>query len=194
MTRHSPGQPLGLFFGVALDSLRVQVKNAMVALSPNAKEVRMEFRSSNVMAFIIRFCQSEEVPIHVDRTKAQKLLYCCYGAVLAATNERLTDEHPKAWPYGPVFPRTFNDIKKGRLTVDMAREFEDQCSWETLDLIKKTIRTFGRYTATQLSNWSHMKDSPWSKADSLASLDDREIALFFTRYLPIIRGEANAPV
>ena len=126
----------------------------------------MEFRSSNVISFIIRFCQSEETPIHVDRTKAQKLLYCCYGAVLAETNERLTDEHPKAWPYGPVLPRTFNDIKKGRLTVDMAREFEDQCPFEILDLIKRTIRTFGRYTATQLSNWSRMKGEATTSIDT----------------------------
>ena len=88
------------------------------------REVRMEFSSSNVMAFVIRFCQSADAPIHVDKAKSQKLLYCCYGAVLAETNERLTDEHPKAWPYGPVFPRTFTDINKGRLTVGMARAFE----------------------------------------------------------------------
>lgn len=72
----------------------------------------MEFSSSNVMAFVIRFCQSADAPIHVDKAKSQKLLYCCYGAVLAETNERLTDEHPEAWPYGPVFPRTFTEKRR----------------------------------------------------------------------------------
>ena len=151
----------------------------------------MEFRSSIVMAYILYFCQTQNPPIPVDKTKAQKLLYCSYGAVLAETNERLTDEHPRAWPYGPVFPRTFNDIAKRRLTVGMAKDFETECPNNVLELVQKTIRTFGRYSASQLSNWSHMADSPWSKADSLAALDDREIAIFFVPYLPIIRGAAN---
>lgn len=152
----------------------------------------MEFRSSDVMAFVINFCQTETARIHVDAPKAHKLLYCCYGAVLAASNERLTYEHPKAWLSGPIFFRTAFDIKNGRLTLDMASAFETQCPAEMLDLVKKTLRTFGRYSAKQLSAWSRMKDSPWAKADSLASIDDREIALFFTPYLPIIRGEVEA--
>ena len=81
----------------------------------------MEFRSSIVMAYILMYCQDNNIV--ANRTKAQKLLYCCYGAILAEFNERLTDEHPKAWMYGPVFPRTFNDINKKRLTVAMAEEF-----------------------------------------------------------------------
>ena len=151
----------------------------------------MEFRSSNVMAYILYFCKTQEPPIFVNSTKAQKLLYCCYGAVLAASNQRLTDEHPKAWMYGPVFPRTFNDINKNRLTVGIARQFEQECPADTLSLINKTIRTFGKYTATQLSIWSLMAGYPWAKADALASLDDREIALFFKSYLTTIEEATN---
>jgi len=148
----------------------------------------MEFSSSSVMAFVLWFCKNENPPIDVNTTKAQKLLYCCYGAVLARFNERLTDEHPKKWPFGPVFPRTFNDIKKGRLTVGMARQFESDCPAEALELIKQTIRVFGQYTATALSKWSHRDESPWAKADSLAALDDREIGLYFGKILPIIQN------
>ncbi|MDO5530903.1 Panacea domain-containing protein [Sutterella sp.] len=149
----------------------------------------MEFRSSVVMAYVLYFCKivQRDSPIEVNNTKAQKLLYCCYGAVLAATDERLTDEHPRKWPYGPVFPRTFNDIKKGRLTVEMAQQFERDCPPESLQLINQTITVFGRYTASQLSSWSHRAGSPWDKADALAALDDREIRLFFAKLLDIIR-------
>lgn len=148
----------------------------------------MEFRSSIVMAYVLYFCKNGPERIEVNDTKAQKLLYCCYGAVLAGTKERLTDEHPKAWPFGPVFPRTFNDIKKERLTVDMALQFEKDCPAEALELIKKTIKVFGQYTASSLSAWSHRPNSPWSKADSLAALDDREITLYFEKLLPIIQN------
>lgn len=151
----------------------------------------MEFNSSEVMAYVLNFAKKGGHPL--NKTQAQKILYCCYGAILAKFDERLTDEHPKAWPYGPVFPRTINAIDKGRLTLDMADSFEVNCPKEWLNLIDKTIRTFWNYTASQLSNWSHIKDSPWYKADPLASLDDREIGLYFNGYLPIIeeRG-ANA--
>ena len=60
-------------------------------------------------------------------TQAQKILYCCYGATLAKYDERLTDEHPKAWPNGPVFHRTIIDINNGLLTVAMAKAFEARC-------------------------------------------------------------------
>lgn len=149
----------------------------------------MEFRSSDVMAYVLYKAQKDGHPL--NKTQAQKVLYCCYGAVLAKFDERLTDEHPKAWPYGPVFPRTINDINKQRLTVGMAQEIEKQWSPELKELIDQTICTFSVYTATQLSNWSHLPGSPWAKADPLASLDDREIGLYFKQYLPIIEKRGN---
>lgn len=148
----------------------------------------MEFKSSVVMAYVLYFCKHlTPKPIPVNSTKAQKLLYCCYGAVMAAFDQRLTDEHPKAWPFGPVFPRTFNDINKKRLTEDMALEFMRSCDPSWLKLIQQTLLAFGQYTATQLSNWSHTEGSPWSQADALAALDDRAIGLYFKPLLEKIR-------
>lgn len=73
-----------------------------------------EFDSNDVMAYIHDYCAKNN--IYVNVTKLQKLLYCCYGVVLAALDERLTSEHPQAWEHGPVFPRTFNAIKKQKLS------------------------------------------------------------------------------
>ena len=149
----------------------------------------MEFRSSIVMAYILDKGRLASHPL--TKTQAQKILYCCYGIIMAKFNERLTDEHPKAWPYGPVFPRTLNDINKNRLTVGMAEEFKSVCADDWLRWIDMTIRTFWDYTATQLSNWSHMDGSPWTKAEPLTALDDREIGIFFKQYLGIVetRGQ-----
>ena len=47
----------------------------------------------------------------LTRSKAQIILYCLYGAHLAA-GERLPMEHPQVWKYGPVFPRAY---KRGDL-------------------------------------------------------------------------------
>lgn len=148
----------------------------------------MEFSSSSVMAYILYKGKKAGHPI--NKTQAQKLLYCCYGIVLAAFDERLTDEHPKAWPYGPVFPRALNDINKHRLNTDMAESFIASCPADWLKLMDKTIEKFWDYSATALSTWSHRKGSPWDKADPLASLDDREIQKYFQQFVPIIQRTA----
>ena len=151
----------------------------------------MVFSSLNTMAYIVHFCYSQDTPISINTTKVQKLLYCCYGAVLADSNERLTDEHPRAWMYGPIFPEAYRAVDKKRLTVGMARQFARECPPETLALVDRTLKTFGKYTSEQLSAWSGMKGSPWAKADPLAALDDREIGLFFKPYLAVINKVGN---
>lgn len=144
----------------------------------------MEFKSSNVMAYILN--KGKQASHVITKTQAQKLLYCCYGVIMAQFNERLTDEHPRAWPFGPVFPRTLTDINKNRLTVSMAQDFQEKCPEDWLKWIDRTILAFWDYSATQLSNWSHMAGSPWTRAESLAALDDREIGLFFKPYLDFV--------
>lgn len=149
----------------------------------------MEFSSSSVMAYILYKGQLVDHPI--NKTQAQKLLYCCYGAVLAEFDERLTDERPKAWPYGPIFPRAVNDVSKKRLNVGMAKKFIEACPPAVLNLIDRTIEKFWGYSAPALSAWSHRKGSPWDKAAPLEALDDREIQRYFTQIVPLVKGEAQ---
>ena len=120
------------------------------------------FDSNDVMAYILGLCQQKKLPWNI--TKAQKLLYCCYGTILAGFGERLTDENPQAWQYGPVFPRTFNGIKNGRVTPGKDNGFSEQCNPKWLTLIDQTVAFFGRYAASQLSEWSHKAGSPWDRA------------------------------
>jgi uncharacterized phage-associated protein len=78
--------------------------------------------------------------------------------VLAVYEKRLCDEYPRAWTYGPVFPRVFSYINKkkdilaiGNLTATDA----------VLDLLADVVKAFGKYTANSLSSWTHKKGSPW---------------------------------
>lgn len=50
----------------------------------------MPFNSLDVASFIATVCN--EQGFHYNNTKIQKLLYCCYGGVLAVYNQRLCDE------------------------------------------------------------------------------------------------------
>lgn len=148
----------------------------------------MEFSSSSVMAYILY--KGTQAGHSISKTQAQKLLYCCYGIVLAAFDERLTDEHPKAWPGGPVFPRALIVDNGHRLTTCMAERFIDSCPADWLKLMDKTLDSFWGYSATALETWSQRKGAPWEKADPLASLDDREIQKYFRQFVPIIQGGA----
>ena len=60
------------------------------------------FDSRDVAAYIAQECKRRE--IEYNNTKIQKLLYCSYGVMLAWKDERICEEYPRLWPYGPVFP------------------------------------------------------------------------------------------
>ena len=66
--------------------------------------------SIDVAAYVTKQCAQKN--FFVNLTKIQKLVFCVYGAVLATSGVRICDEHPKAWPHGPVFPRIYNYTKR----------------------------------------------------------------------------------
>ena len=69
-----------------------------------------KYNSVEVAKFIVATANNKHLSINM--TKVQKLLYIAYGIFLAVKGYRLTNEHPQAWPYGPVFPTTRNKLLK----------------------------------------------------------------------------------
>lgn len=120
------------------------------------------FDSNDVMAYILGVCV--KLGVSWNATKAQKLMYCCYGTVLAAFDVKLTEEAPQAWQYGPVFPRTFNGLRKNRIHPDVDNGLAEKCDPAWLQMIEQTVKVFGKFTASQLSTWSHKPGSPWARA------------------------------
>jgi len=102
-------------------------------------------------------------------TKIQKLLYIAYGIFLAVKNTRLMDEHPQAWPYGPVFPTTRNKLLKTDLfsiRCEDAEFAELKKDTELVSLIDLVFKNFGSWTAVQLTEWSHGDGTPWQQTVS----------------------------
>lgn len=96
----------------------------------------------------------------INMTKLQKLLYICYGVYLAVKGERLTNEHPQAWPYGPVFPTTRNRLLQ--LSLDEIKDGSDPSITDDIKAcVKLVFDSFGAHTASYLSSWSHQVNSPW---------------------------------
>ena len=105
----------------------------------------------------------------INMTKLQKLLYIAYGTYLAVKGERLTNEHPQAWPYGPVFPTTRNKLLKKdlsciNLSYPMLGRIKDDTDMQSLIML--VLNGFGNKNATTLSIWSHQSGSPWDRTVS----------------------------
>lgn len=145
-----------------------------------------KYNSVTMAKFIVGYANNRG--FSVNMTKVQKLLYIAYGLCLAVSDTRLVDEHPQAWPYGPVFPTTRNKLlKMDMYSISMeAPEFteirEDDDTMELMDLV---FGTFGKWTASELTGWSHKEGSPWENAVSSAGfkwgdrMNDRDIKAYF---------------
>lgn len=126
------------------------------------------FNSVIVAKYIIACANDKCIPINI--TKVQKLLYISYGIYLAVTGKRLTNEHPHAWPYGPVFPTTRNKILKldiysiNKDDADLA-SIKDNEEFNTL--LNLVFNSFGSWSAAQLTEWSHSNGSPWEMTTCL---------------------------
>lgn len=150
------------------------------------------YRSLDVAKYIVAFANKER--IFINMTKLQKLLYIVYGVYLVAQQQRLTDEAPQAWPYGPVFPTTRNKLLK----IDFESiSFEDLAGNDILDdkalknIVKIVFATFGEYNASALTEWSHQKGSAWYKTTQRDGfvwgdrIDDGDILDYFKQIVTL---------
>jgi uncharacterized phage-associated protein len=109
-----------------------------------------------------------EKGIVLNTTKVQKMLYILYSYYMAKHDIQIFSETPKAWPYGPVFPRTRKKVEFGivykRENSDLSKIIAED---GLVDKFNSVIDIYSKFTAGQLSDWSHMKDSPWEKTTKL---------------------------
>jgi len=108
--------------------------------------------------------------------KLQKLLYVAYGWYYAQFDKRLFDEVLQAWKYGPVVHSVYLKLKHfgdrcietelseededipGRYHTPMLRRKKDGDIIKFLDDIWDG---YAKFTAIELTNYSHVKGSPW---------------------------------
>ena len=145
-----------------------------------------KYRSIELAKYIIAYANKNMYAINM--TKLQKLLYIVYGTSLAIYNERIIDEHPQAWPYGPVFPTTRNKLLKEvfeEITFDDADVVRIKDDTRTKQIVAAVFRAFGRYNAGTLSAWSHQPNSPWERTTLKDGfkwgdrIDDESIRVYF---------------
>lgn len=129
-----------------------------------ASTEKYRYNSVDVARFIVAIANEKHISINI--TKVQKLLYIAYGIYLAVKDERLTDEQPQAWPYGPVFPNTRAKLlNEDFYSITWEREelFELRTDSTLRSLFELVFNHFGQWTASQLTAWSHGDGSPWER-------------------------------
>ena len=144
------------------------------------------FDSRDVAAYIAQQCR--ERGIEYNNTKIQKLLYCVYGVMLAWKGERICDEYPRLWPYGPVFPKVFKFIDKGQEIASYSDFFEDAANRDERVVVSRVLDRYGHFSAVALSEWSHNPRSAWSKTKDEGApwnsfIPDEYIATYFKEYV-----------
>lgn len=136
-------------------------------MTENAKEMFVDtyrYNSVVVAFYIVAWANQHKVTINL--TKTQKLLYVAYGANLIVGKDRLCNEHPQAWPYGPVFPTTRNRLLKtdlAAITMESDVLTGVKCDTYLEQIVKFVFEGFGNKTAGQLTAWSHKPNSPWEE-------------------------------
>ncbi len=123
----------------------------------------------------------------LNMTQLNKLLYIAYGVLLIIEKERLTKEHPAAWPYGPVFPRMTNKVD---LNSKISSDEFDELPPLIQELLDVVAANYGSIPANRLSAWSHEEGSPWSITVSKSpddkwnqKISDDDIYLYFRDFL-----------
>lgn len=116
-----------------------------------------------VAKYLLALAYQKGIVLNV--TKVQKLLFILYGYFLARHNQVLLNEKPKAWPFGPVFPKTRKGVDFGKV-IDIADNSLSEIAADPMvtEALNKIIDTYASFSATQLSDWSHMPGGPWDKA------------------------------
>jgi len=120
------------------------------------------YNSIDVAKYLLALANKKKTILNV--TKVQKLLFIAYGYFLAKSGIKIVDENPRAWPFGPVFPKTQKMVDYENiydLNDPVFYELkQDQFITETLNTI---IDNYSKFTASQLSDWSHTAGSPWER-------------------------------
>ena len=126
----------------------------------------------------------------ITHMKLQKILYFSTGTYVATENRPMTEQLFQAWPYGPVLPNLYYQLRMyGDSDITELIEFENsKYSYkygEVFDTIVSIVEKLGNLTAWELSEKTHAKNGPWfqtvDKKGYKKDIDFNLIKEYFTK-------------
>jgi uncharacterized phage-associated protein len=126
----------------------------------------MTVTAQKIANLIIETAHERAIPI--SNMKLQKLVYLSYGWFFAITDEKLFEDDIQAWKFGPVIPSIYHKFKMFFSNPIPQEHFFKGDSGGVDDdhkgLVNKIFDVYGAFSAEQLSNKTHEKNTPWDKA------------------------------
>jgi len=135
------------------------------------------YKVEEIANYFIKKGIEENIP--VNPMKLQKLLYFVYGWYMAYFDKKLFESTIEAWPYGPVVPSIYHEVKQyGNFPItapissyiisDMSvfsfkystPEFSAKDEQDA-KFIDAFWNAFSKYDQFQLSNATHEPGTPW---------------------------------
>ena len=144
-------------------------------------------RYDSVLVAKYMLALAHEKRLALNVTKVQKLLYILYGYFIARYGHKIITEEPKAWPYGPVFPKTRKQVDYTNILPLSSGEFSEiKEDRELTEVLDRVIQHYASFSASELSEWSHKPGGPWDKTTKQQGFDwshpipDEYIAEYFS--------------
>jgi uncharacterized phage-associated protein len=134
----------------------------------------MPYSPKAIANFFLRTAWAENCPL--TQMKLHKLLYYAHGWQLGLRDSPLIDETVEAWQYGPVVRSVyyeFRDLGASPITrqateldtsaMDLIAPEVPQEDGSSRGLMDRVWQVYGKLSAAQLSQMTHVPDSPWSQ-------------------------------
>ncbi len=109
----------------------------------------------------------------ISNLKLQKLLYYMQGFHLACFDEPLFNDEIKAWTYGPVVPRVYNEYKiYGGKSLPHPEGDIIRLTDEEENIFEQVYREYAQFSAFKLADMTH-HETPWmsTEPDQVIPLD-----------------------
>lgn len=160
----------------------------------------MTHSSIKVANRILELARNCVPPIPITPLKIIKLVYVTNGWAHPILGERLVREDAEAWTYGPVFPDLYHAVRRYRAEPiaapipggDDPEDFSD----DEDQLISSVFSAYGKLSGIQLSNLTHLPNTPWSMTwdggfGQNAVIPDELIADHYTRLSEVRSSDAS---
>ncbi|MCI9585189.1 MAG: SocA family protein [Bacilli bacterium] len=163
----------------------------------NAIDIANWFLWKNKIEQIENITEYDEYEVYEGLThlKLQKLIYFAQGLFLAYTKKPLFNEKVMAWEHGPVVKEVYNNFsrfKRNEITIDLNKKELDiidklEAEEKISTVLNFVYENFGKYTAWQLREMTHIKGGPWEKIVSEKGLNNeipqKLMGLYFNKYV-----------
>lgn len=143
-------------------SKQAEVEREDIGNLPEATPTQREYVSDSLTfaKALVHMAQLEGRMLNISQI--QVILYIAYGVWLAQNDDRLFEEHPQTWQYGPVFPRVYSKMKKGATDTQEQYLKLKNDSPARFAFLERCFRRYAWTRASDLSAPHVSRGTPWS--------------------------------